>query len=115
MDHKLHVLVRIDMDCASAVIRIAGCLTDNSCTALFPLIRRLQGLSRGLTVTVDLSEAKHIDSRGVETLRLFSSGQPVDTATPDATFTGALHITVPEDLPQCPASTVRQRVSGVAA
>lgn len=103
------------MDCASAVIRIVGCLTKNSSKALFPLIRRLQGLSRGLTVTVDLSEAKHMDSRGVETLRLFSAGQPIDTATPDATFTETLDITVPEDLLQCPASTARQRLSEVAA
>jgi hypothetical protein len=120
VEHKLRVLVRLDMDCASAVIKIAGCLTDDSCKALFPLIRRLHGLSPGIAVTVDLTDAKHIESRGLETLQLFSSGgsadgELADTAMPDAPFTRALNITVPEDLPQCPVPIVRQRIGEVAA
>jgi len=115
VDHKLRALVRLDMDCASAAIKITGCLTDDSCKALFPLIRRLQGSSPHLTVTVDLTDATHIESRGLEMLQLFRQGEPVDTAMHDEPFIGALHMMVPENLPQCPASTVRQRVSGVAA
>lgn len=115
MDHKLLVRVRLDMDCASAVIKIDGCLTDQSCTALFPLIRRLQGLSRGITVTVDLSDAKHIESRGLESLQLLSQGEPVGTAILDVPFQGTVNITVPPDLHRCPASIVREPLSQVAA
>jgi hypothetical protein len=120
VEHKLRVLVSLDMDCASAVIKIAGCLTDDSCKALVPLIRRLHGLSPGIAVTVGLTDARHIESRGLQTLHLFSSGEPADgelaeTAMPYVPFTRALNITVPKDLPQCPALIVRQRFGEVAA
>ncbi|AUI50637.1 hypothetical protein AC20117_07155 [Arthrobacter crystallopoietes] len=103
------------MDCASGVIKIDGCLTDQSCTALFSLIRRLQGLSRGVAVTVDLSGAKHIESRGLESLQLLSRGEPVGTAIFDVPFQGTVNIIVPPELPRCPASIVRGPLGRVAA
>lgn len=68
MDHKLRVLVRLDIDRNSAVLAINGCLTSESYRALLPIIRRASALMNGLAVVVDLSNAMHVDRAAAEAL-----------------------------------------------
>ena len=70
MDHKLCVLVRIDIDSAAAVLVVRGCLTQATLPALLVLIRRAQTLSFGLSVTVDLAGTLHVDAHAVEQLKV---------------------------------------------
>jgi hypothetical protein len=60
VDHKIRVLVRLDVDTTSAYLEVAGCLTPLSCQALFPILDRVSGLLPNLYVTVDLHGAAHI-------------------------------------------------------
>ena len=113
MDHKLRVLVRLDIDRVSAVLEVGGCLTVESCTALLPLVQRMDRLAHGMVVTVDLSDAQHIERGGLEMLERFSAGEAVAAAQPG--FTGKLAIAVPAALPECPALPVgRARFQGAA-
>lgn len=69
MDHKLSVLVRIDIDSAAAVLVVRGCLTYANVQALLVLIRRAENLSFGLSVAVDLAGTLHVDAQAVEQLK----------------------------------------------
>jgi anti-anti-sigma regulatory factor len=61
MEHKLFVLVRLDIDRSSAVLAVNGCLTLESYRALLPIVRRASALIDGLNVIVDLRNAIHVD------------------------------------------------------
>lgn len=67
MVHKLRVIVRVDFG-ASISLLVTGCLTDDSCQALLPVIRRALSLLSGHPVTVDLTESQHIDSSALDVL-----------------------------------------------
>ncbi|MCZ2404621.1 hypothetical protein IV498_15900 [Paenarthrobacter sp. Z7-10] len=101
MDHKLHVLVRLDVDSTAAVLEVSGCLTESNCPALLPIIRRAAVLVEGLCVKVDLQQAKHIDLAGLRALQLLSTGRQPKAAGGDVSFT----ITSPAVLPACPPET----------
>jgi hypothetical protein len=109
MDHKLRVVVRLDIDRESADVRVGGCLTNDSCRALLPLICRISTLNSGMTVTIDLSGAEHVERGGLEMLERLAAGIPDGPTRQESTFSGRLVIAPPEDLPQCPASLSRQR------
>ncbi|HXD29435.1 MAG TPA: hypothetical protein VN621_11835 [Arthrobacter sp.] len=112
MDHKLQVLVKLNIDSTSAVLDVGGCLTRGSCQALFPIIRRTASLAHGLEVTVDLSAVDHIDEDGLWLLRDFGAGKFMDSTSPDGRgFGGVRDIVVPEHLPECEA--LRARNPGV--
>ena len=95
MAHKLRLLVKIDTNPSTATLAVTGCLTEENCLALLPIIRRLRALVDGMGVTVDLSTAKHIDASAVRT---------VEQAGP-AQDEGEICIILPADLPSCPALT----------
>ena len=104
MEHKLRVLVRLDLDPTSAVLEVTGCLTVDSCHALPPLIRRTASLVGGHLVTVDLTPAKHIERDAVSYLEgVAGGGRDVITE---------LRIQCPEKLPDCPS--LRLLPAGVA-
>lgn len=69
MEHKLRVLVRLDIDRNAAVLAVNGCLTSDSYSALLPVIRRTSALINGLNVVIDLRNATHIDGAAAEALR----------------------------------------------
>ncbi|MFD1845217.1 hypothetical protein [Arthrobacter flavus] len=96
MEHKLRVIIKLNIDHASATVQITGCLTPRGCQALLPLIIRTQGLSRSLAVQVDLSHARHIDAEALHSLEAYSITGTV-AADPH------LRITSPAHLPTCPA------------
>lgn len=62
MNHKLRILVRLDLDHRSAVLAVNGCLTIENYRVLLPVIRRASALMDGLAVTVDFSDALHVDA-----------------------------------------------------
>ncbi|MFB0834675.1 hypothetical protein ACX8Z9_05625 [Arthrobacter halodurans] len=101
MNHRLNVLVRLDLDPRSAVVVVSGCLTEANVPALVPLIRRTRAIIPGLRVTVDLAGAKHIDHPAVETLQQFADSEglsldPIPSPPP-------IVLRMPALLPDCPA------------
>ena len=68
MDHKLSVLVQIDLDGRSVRLVVTGCLTELNHHVLHPVIRRARTLLPPVTVTVDLTAAKHIEEIAVDLL-----------------------------------------------
>ncbi|MCC9175743.1 hypothetical protein [Arthrobacter sp. zg-Y179] len=92
MDHKLRVLVRLDVDPSSAVLEVTGCLTADSWGSLTPLIRKTAALVRGHRITVDLTAAQHIERAALPLLRENVAGRDID-----------LRIECPDILPECPA------------
>lgn len=96
VEHKLRVIIRLDIDHASATVQITGCLTPQGCKALLPLINRTRGLPNCLAVQIDLSHARHIDEEALHSLEAYSVTGTV-AAYP------RLRITTPLDLPTCPA------------
>ena len=100
MAHKLRLLVKIDTTPSSATLAVTGCLTDENCLALLPIIRRLRALVNGMSVTVDLSTAKHIEASAVRTIEQADPSD--DLGDPDK---GKVCIILPADLPSCPALT----------
>ncbi|PVE16946.1 hypothetical protein [Arthrobacter sp. Bz4] len=96
MEHKLRVIIKLEIDHASATVQITGCLTPQGCKALLPLIIRAQGLSGSLAVQIDLSHARHIDAEALHSLEAYSLTGTV-AADPQ------LRITMPAHLPTCPA------------
>ena len=68
MEHKLRILIRLDIDRSSAVLAVNGCLTVDSYKALLPVIRRASALVDGLRVIVDLRNAVHVEAAAVEAL-----------------------------------------------
>ncbi|MDQ6753601.1 MAG: hypothetical protein M3017_09360 [Actinomycetota bacterium] len=116
MDHKLRVHVRLDMMPTSAVLEVAGCLTETSCKALLPIIRRAGVLRKGLLVTVDLTHARHIDPAALESLQRASRGQHGRSHYPGlADFHGTLDIVAPPVLPGCPALRAARHGAPTAA
>lgn len=104
MDHELRVLVRLDIDATSAVLEVNGCLTEKSCQALLPVIRRAGSLIPGLDVIVDLSHARYIEASALDILHQLNPapGAVIPRAAIDGRQT-FVHITAPAVLPICPA------------
>ncbi|WP_146364081.1 hypothetical protein [Arthrobacter yangruifuii] len=92
MDHKLRVLVRLDVDPSSAVLEVTGCLTADSWGTLAPLIRKTTALVGGQRITVDLTSAQHIEGSALSSLRDSAAGRDFE-----------LRIQSPEFLPECPS------------
>ena len=101
MDHKLSVLVQIDLDGAYVRLLVTGCVTEASQQALYPLIRRARTLIPPVTVTVDLTAAEHVEVVGVDLLRW-----AVDH---DESMGGAgpVQILLPDELPDHPPAPAR--------
>ncbi len=116
MDHKLRVHVRLDLMPTSAILEVAGCLTETSCKALLPIIRRAGVLRKGLLVTVDLTNARHIDPAALEFLQRASRSRDAGSPSPGlADFHGTLAIVAPPVLPGCPALRPAQHKANAAA
>ncbi|MGQ1799064.1 hypothetical protein ACT4S5_18280 [Kocuria oceani] len=69
MDHKLSVLVHIDLDGAYVRLAVTGCLTEANQHVLYPLIRRARRLIPPVTLSVDLTAAGHVEANAVDLLR----------------------------------------------
>ena len=69
VDHKLSVLVQIDLDGRGVRLVVTGCLTERNHHVLHPVIRRTRTLVPPVTVTVDLIATEHIEAIAVDLLR----------------------------------------------
>ncbi|GGG72419.1 hypothetical protein GCM10011374_41460 [Kocuria dechangensis] len=69
MDHKLSVLVQVDLDGAYVCLVVTGCLTETNQHVLHPLIHRARTLIPPVTVSIDLTCATHIEAAAVDLLR----------------------------------------------
>lgn len=69
MDHKLSVLVQIDLHGAYVRLIVTGCVTEANQHALHPLVARARTLIPTVAVTVDLTGAEHVEAGAVDLLR----------------------------------------------
>lgn len=69
MDHKLSVLVQIDLDGRYVRLVVTGCLTEANQHVLYPLVRRARTLIPPVTVSIDLTGAGHVEAIAVDLLR----------------------------------------------
>lgn len=100
MAHKLRLLVKIDANPSTATLAVTGCLTEENCRALLPIVRRLGALVDGMGVIVDLSIAKHIEAPAVRMVE--QSGPTEAFGVQDE---AKVRIILPAHLPSCPALT----------
>lgn len=95
MPHKLRLLVKLDTEPTTATLAVTGCLTENNCLALLPIIRRLRAMVDGMTITVDLSTAKHVEAAAV---RILEEAGPEVAGYRGG---GKAFLTLPTVLPSC--------------
>ncbi|CAN7178095.1 hypothetical protein JOE31_004264 [Arthrobacter sp. PvP023] len=69
MNHKLRVLVRVDVDPGRVTLEVAGCLTQSNYPVLLHIMRRGRRLSPEQDITVDLHKASHLDPEVLMYLR----------------------------------------------
>lgn len=96
MDHKLSVLLQVDLDGAYVRLVVTGCLTEDNQHVLHPLVRRARTLLPPVTVSVDLTTAGHVEEIAVDLLRwVVDHDEVVEGA-------GPVVLLVPDGLPAHP-------------
>lgn len=113
MDHKLRITVRLDIDLHWARMDVRGCLTEENCRALLPIVRRSFRFLQEPNVVIDVSSARHIDPGGVDALErlgIAGSTAPLLLGTTGSITHPVLgeglptcSLIVPEVLPTCPS------------
>ncbi len=113
MNHKLRVLVRVDVDPGQVTLEVTGCLTQASYPALLHIVRRASRLAAGADVTIDLHGASHLDPEILLHLRQLTGNHgpaalPADDqeSAPDVAAPGKagefrLRLQEPAELPIC--------------
>ena len=61
VNHKLRVLVRVDVDPGHVTLEVTGCLTQADFPALLHIMRRAGRLGAGTDVMIDLHRSSHLD------------------------------------------------------
>lgn len=118
MDHKLRVLVRLDLDRSAAVLEVSGCLTAETCDALVSVIRRTGtliegvGVVGGMVTVVDLRDADHIDSQALK--ELHRAIYPTEALERAGTAAHPVKILSPRRNPRCGQASRSGRVSSKA-
>ena len=69
MDHKLSVLVQVDLHGAYVRLVVTGCVTEANQHVLHPVVARARTLIPPVAVSVDLTGADHVEAGAVELLR----------------------------------------------
>ncbi len=109
MNHKLRVLVRVDVDPGQVTLEVTGCLTQANYPDLLHMMRRASRLAAGADVSIDLHGASHLDPEILLYLRqLAATGDPASgPAAPGAAVAAAategfrLMLQEPAELPIC--------------
>jgi hypothetical protein len=96
LNHKLRVLVRVDVDPGRVTLEVAGCLTQSNYPVLLHIMRRGRRLSPEQDITVDLHNASHLDPEVLMYLRHIADHQAAGGA--DAF---RLTLAEPAELPIC--------------
>lgn len=82
MNHKLRVLVRVDVDPAQVTLEITGCVTQSDSAALLHIVRRACRLEPGAVVVIDLHGASHLDPEVLLELRRIADAGHLPSADP---------------------------------
>lgn len=97
MNHKLRVLVRVDVDPGQVTLEVTGCLTQPDFPALMHFIRSAGRFAPGTGVSVDLYGASHLDPEILLQLRELADSSPGQGGTGDL----RVALLEPADLPFC--------------
>ncbi len=109
MNHKLRVLVRVDVDPGHVTLEVTGCLTQTDFPALLHIMRRAGRLGAGSDVIIDLHGSSHLDPEILLELRSIADASAAapgtDAGSPDGTAAGRVPFRItleePADLPIC--------------
>ena len=103
VNHKLRVLVRVDVDPGHVTLEVTGCLTQPDFPSLLHIMRRAGRLGAGTDVIIDLHGASHLDPEILLQLRSIADA----SVAPGVPGTGAgaepfrVTLAEPADLPIC--------------
>jgi hypothetical protein len=97
VNHKLRVLVRVDVDPGHVTLEVTGCLTQADFPALLHILRRTGRLQPGSEVRVDLHSATHLDPEILLQLRSIAAASEGQAGTEQFRVT----LDEPAELPIC--------------
>jgi len=97
VNHKLRVLVRVDVDPGDVTLEVTGCLTQPDFPALLHILRRAGRLGAGADVKVDLHGASHLDPEMLLQLRSLAKA----TGGSGGTEPFRVRLEEPAELPIC--------------
>ena len=106
VNHKLRVLVRVDVDPGHVTLEVTGCLTESDFPALLHIMRRAGRLGAGTDVIIDLHGASHLDPEILLQLRSIADASTA-AQEPGAARTAAgqqpfrVTLAEPAELPIC--------------
>ena len=105
MNHKLRVLVRVDVDPGRVTLEVAGCLTQANYPVLLHIMRRARRLSPEQDITADLHGASHLDPEVLMYLRHIAGSAAAANGNDEAAAGGSeafrLKLAEPAELPIC--------------
>lgn len=109
VNHKLRVLVRVDVDPGHVTLEVTGCLTHPDFPALLHIIQRAGRLGAGTDVFIDLHGASHLDPEILLLLRSIAAASRADAPSPGADESGTgervgtfrVTLAEPAELPIC--------------
>ena len=105
VNHKLRVLVRVDVDPGHVTLEVTGCLTQSDFPALLHIMRRAGRLGAGTDVIVDLHGASHLDPEILLQLRSIAdastAAQEPDAGTAAGKQPFRVTLAEPAELPIC--------------
>ncbi|MET1020763.1 MAG: hypothetical protein ABWX69_01015 [Arthrobacter sp.] len=105
MNHKLRVLVRVDVDPGGVTLEVTGCLTQTDFPALLHIMRRAGRLGAGTDVTIDLHGASHLDPEILLQLRSVADAGVIalgsGTGSPAKAEPFRVTLAEPAELPIC--------------
>ncbi|QCO96645.1 hypothetical protein FCN77_01570 [Arthrobacter sp. 24S4-2] len=105
MNHKLRVLVRVDVDPGRVTLEATGCLTQANYPVLLHIMRRGRRLAPDQGITVDLRSASHLDPEVLMYLRHIAGRDGGGSQTPTDRANGSeafqLRLVEPAELPVC--------------
>ncbi|MET1064031.1 MAG: hypothetical protein ABWX85_03580 [Arthrobacter sp.] len=105
MNHKLRVLVRVDVEPGCVTLEVTGCLTQADFPALLHIMRRAGRLGAGTDVMIDLHGASHLDPEILLQLRSVADASAVALESGAGSPAGAepyrVILAEPADLPIC--------------
>ena len=105
VNHKLRVLVRVDVDPGHVTLEVTGCLTESDFPALLHIMRRAGRLGAGTDVIIDLHSASHLDPEILLQLRSIADASTAAQEPGAGTAAGKQPFRVtlaePAELPIC--------------
>lgn len=93
---KLRVLVRVDLDCATAQVAAQGHVTSKSVHGLYDVMKRANSLTAGMTLELDMTRAR-IEPDALEELQACSKSHHLPARIDPFQSDYRLRILAPDD------------------